>query len=795
VLIDDVVLQAQQVNTGSGVSKGSMLRPKHCLQPLALLDHSSGPTDRDFSIALFGPNEAFRLAQIDALLLHVLDIPKTSDSKRFKLNTAIGGKPEPMIEASQRLEAVLLLLQSLRGTNTMSNSSSSSASSSRDRLISHAPPLVKHTSITLHFTAPNMVQAERIPCNAVWGVAAAGGVGGGKPLLLAGDPEDYNAELEELVTALLGMSSGGGAQGWPVKALHLLRFLENEEKFLRFLRRDFPAFCPSDAPSLKDEAKKKLKRKADVLTGGGDGGGSGGEKEEGLCEDSEMLEEEEGEEEEEVEEKVHVSLQNIIARLNNVKKERERDRERQLEEEREKQRLKSERKKGKKGKRGGGGEGDEDSSIYGDYSSEQPEGGKQAAALADAFLNSIASSLPSSMANMQALGGGGGGGGGGGRGRGATLPAWLTAGGGEVAALSERVSSLGGGITVTAAADLSSGGGGGGGGFDTSRGGGEGMGDGVKHEPLKVEEQQAEEVPSSALDGLGDWEKHTRGIGKKLLAKFGFSSDDIGRGPMEVSLRPNKLGLGAEKGKTGKGRGKTGAYSTMQLQLSKIHETESTHKLTRNTNYLFAHHNNVATLPAWMESEQAVAKAKALAQEEEAKKRSNSVAGSASSEQFEDAALEEGEGGGGGEKKRARAEGGGAFVPPPLEKSAKAAVAAAPAEIELGKRKDRSEGESGVANQGEYKAEHEMEEEEEEEEDEAMNDAPRNKETAMRSLILKLSTFQGELTRCIAEGEITLQEAASLLIEAAKSLKGEEDNEGEDESEEEGDEVVVGGGK
>eukprot|EP01035_Chromulina_nebulosa_P019180 gene19180-25026_t len=50
-------------------------------------------------------------------------------------------------------------------------------------------------------------------------------------------------------------------------------------------------------------------------------------------------------------------------------------------------------------------------------------------------------------------------------------------------------------------------------------------------------------------DELGAWEKHTKGIGRKLLEKFGFKGrlgakeDGIGKA-IEVSVRPAGLGLG-----------------------------------------------------------------------------------------------------------------------------------------------------------------------------------------------------------------------------------------------------------
>eukprot|EP01031_Cornospumella_fuschlensis_P041297 gene41297-50402_t len=52
-----------------------------------------------------------------------------------------------------------------------------------------------------------------------------------------------------------------------------------------------------------------------------------------------------------------------------------------------------------------------------------------------------------------------------------------------------------------------------------------------------------------AADKLASWEKHTKGIGSKLLQKFGFKGrlgaqeDGISKA-IEVTVRPPGLGLG-----------------------------------------------------------------------------------------------------------------------------------------------------------------------------------------------------------------------------------------------------------
>lgn len=54
---------------------------------------------------------------------------------------------------------------------------------------------------------------------------------------------------------------------------------------------------------------------------------------------------------------------------------------------------------------------------------------------------------------------------------------------------------------------------------------------------------------NQAKSDLGSWEKHTKGIGLKLLKKFGFNgrlgaNEDGISTSVEVKVRPNGLGLG-----------------------------------------------------------------------------------------------------------------------------------------------------------------------------------------------------------------------------------------------------------
>ena len=134
----------------------------------------------------------------------------------------------------------------------------------------NSPQLLKFSSLTLHFQSLHLPssEVEKTSTAAVWGSpqqkqpsqgedgesTIAMGLNScvmrhNKPLLIAGDPDEYAAELEELVLShVYGRHNGGGFGGaseLPTKILRLLGFIEDPEKFLKFLRRDFSAYFPA----------------------------------------------------------------------------------------------------------------------------------------------------------------------------------------------------------------------------------------------------------------------------------------------------------------------------------------------------------------------------------------------------------------------------------------------------------------------------------------------------------------------------------------------------------------------
>ena len=243
VLIDDV-----NSTNKSGHNCGSMLLPKHGFQPIAVLNHCA----LNPACAFLAPAELTRLVHIDSILLQVLDIPRTSEAKQFSLKVSVRGQPKLLYEPTQRLQAVALLLQMLQNQ----------FHSISDRKITanlwSAPKLVKYNSLQLKFTTPKTVSTAddsigNIVVNAIWGPVSEGD----RPLFVAGDADDYAAEIEGLVLSAICSHyyphQPPPSLQWPAKVLHLLHHLEDGEKFLKYLHRDFSPFFEQEEDRLPSD--------------------------------------------------------------------------------------------------------------------------------------------------------------------------------------------------------------------------------------------------------------------------------------------------------------------------------------------------------------------------------------------------------------------------------------------------------------------------------------------------------------------------------------------------------------
>jgi len=134
VLIDDG--GDRMTTSGSGITRSSLLKVDHKLQPIMML--SSSVTDKSNST----------LVEIDNKLLQILQIPRTSDTKAFILKVATTGNPVRLTESNQLLEIVILLCQLL-----IEGSNNADGATVRLNNPPPTPNIVKHGSINIHFKA------------------------------------------------------------------------------------------------------------------------------------------------------------------------------------------------------------------------------------------------------------------------------------------------------------------------------------------------------------------------------------------------------------------------------------------------------------------------------------------------------------------------------------------------------------------------------------------------------------------------------------------------------------------
>ena len=240
MLIDDG--GDRMTTSGSGITRSSLLKVEHRLQPVAML--SSSVTDKANST----------LVDIDNKLLQILQIPRTSDTKAFVLKVATTGSPVRLTESNQLLEIVILLCQLLiDGSNNVDN-----AVAVRCNNIPPVPNIVKHGSINIHFKAPTMVETAMKPSYCVWGAPEkdkTDSTSKSKVIYISGSADDYGTELEELVYSYVvdAMSKSNyinrSAINRPFRALRLLNYIEDSQNFLKRLKRDFDSFFVSNETS------------------------------------------------------------------------------------------------------------------------------------------------------------------------------------------------------------------------------------------------------------------------------------------------------------------------------------------------------------------------------------------------------------------------------------------------------------------------------------------------------------------------------------------------------------------
>eukprot|EP00933_Yihiella_yeosuensis_P061734 TRINITY_DN6456_c0_g1_i2.p1 TRINITY_DN6456_c0_g1~~TRINITY_DN6456_c0_g1_i2.p1 ORF type:complete len:1398 (-),score=386.41 TRINITY_DN6456_c0_g1_i2:212-3799(-) len=224
----------QKAEAGSAVpvlndcpSKAALLTPAQGFQLLGVLDH---PESRFPSGA--------RMEEKDRKLINALGILRLSDPA-LQLQTKISGNPMVLGGSCGRLTTVLKLLWIYAGKQFPDDGLDIK--------------LCKCISITreLSMKGGKAVQMEAF---AIWGEPDANGC---SVLLVSGDPDDYVAEVEELFEAKFDTLFQACASR-PAKVLRLLRHLENEREFNKFVARDFSGVIDiEEAERKRAEAQRQ----------------------------------------------------------------------------------------------------------------------------------------------------------------------------------------------------------------------------------------------------------------------------------------------------------------------------------------------------------------------------------------------------------------------------------------------------------------------------------------------------------------------------------------------------------
>eukprot|EP00929_Paragymnodinium_shiwhaense_P058034 TRINITY_DN29073_c0_g1_i1.p1 TRINITY_DN29073_c0_g1~~TRINITY_DN29073_c0_g1_i1.p1 ORF type:complete len:2453 (+),score=733.32 TRINITY_DN29073_c0_g1_i1:150-7508(+) len=222
-------------------AKAAMLTPAQGMQMLGVLDHAASKSDKQKL-----------LADRDNVLLDTLKIKRLSD-KDFNLETKVEGERKMLMDVTERLQVIMKLLWLAAGRGKKEGDEDMSEEAAADA----KPPglhLYKCGSISRQLmVAGGGKPAAGSEAFAVWGDDEDDGV---LSVLVAGEPDDYIAELEELL-ALRFTDIFSALATRPAKVLNLLRHIESESRFTKFVERDFAGLLEHD-----EEEKKKARERA-----------------------------------------------------------------------------------------------------------------------------------------------------------------------------------------------------------------------------------------------------------------------------------------------------------------------------------------------------------------------------------------------------------------------------------------------------------------------------------------------------------------------------------------------------
>merc|ERR1712187_697400 len=167
------------------------------------------------------------------------------------MRTRVTGEKKHSRQDSDRLQIVLLLLWRAAGVET--SGGDEETTDSPNIQIYRCKEIVRELVVTGDSSAQMEVFA-------IWGEPDKEGR---STVILASDPDDYAAELEELIEIRFEHIFSA-CKTRPTKVLNLLRHLENEKRFNKYVDRDFSGVLEHEETKRRElEAKRLAEERAE----------------------------------------------------------------------------------------------------------------------------------------------------------------------------------------------------------------------------------------------------------------------------------------------------------------------------------------------------------------------------------------------------------------------------------------------------------------------------------------------------------------------------------------------------
>lgn len=265
VLQDDDNIRSK----GSGVHISNLLKSDHNIQFIGIFDFCDGSKRSADDGTCGGTNngsddDCILYSRIDDVILNVLDIPRMSNKLHFSLQVKTSGKAQEQQELSERMHIVLSLLRyqilSISKNHFETDNKHIGVwKRHRHGAFDDEPVVYKHNSLELVLKYPTArdtsgkwtTVSSTIPAYALRGALLPTTNGQStrkvQSILIAGEVDDYLSELEDIITLqllripqwMLHSNGNKNISGLIRKSVILLKHIENEDNFIKYLERYF----------------------------------------------------------------------------------------------------------------------------------------------------------------------------------------------------------------------------------------------------------------------------------------------------------------------------------------------------------------------------------------------------------------------------------------------------------------------------------------------------------------------------------------------------------------------------